>query len=68
MSMAVSSACVTSFIRIRLLWNVNVSSPFWRASRAGISVSIVVLELGTIRPTRWFLDIRSSAMGHSLLT
>src|SRR5674476_178612 len=57
-SMALNASFVTSFIRIRLLWNVKVSSPFWRRNSAGISVSMVVLELGTIRPTRRFWDIR----------
>ena len=53
--MRASSSFVTFFIRMRLEWNVNRSSGT-SASRAfrmaGISVSIVVLELGTIWPMR----------------
>src|ERR1700682_6284718 len=48
--MASSSAFTTFFMRMRLEWNVK--RPSSRAKRAGISVSIVVLELGTIWPMR----------------
>jgi hypothetical protein len=50
-----SSSGVTRCIRTRALWNVNLSSGRTRSrlrSSWGTSVSIVVLELGTIRPTR----------------
>jgi hypothetical protein len=45
---------VTFFIRMRLEWNVNRSGSIDSRVRsiAGISVSIVVLELGTIWPMR----------------
>src|SRR2546426_676617 len=53
--MASNSSGLTRCIRIRLAWKVNVS-PGSAASRArniaGSSVSIVVLELGTMRPIR----------------
>src|SRR5262245_44432802 len=42
----------TLFITARLEWNVKCVSKSARRSIAGISVSIVVFELGTIRPTR----------------
>ena len=53
-SIAASSSFVTVFSRIRLEWKVKRSgSTASRARRmAGISVSIVVLELGTIWPIR----------------
>jgi hypothetical protein len=46
-------------MRMRLEWNVNRSGrTCWRSvSMAGISVSIVVLELGTICPIRKTLFI-----------
>src|SRR5581483_2009082 len=46
---------VTCFIRIRLEWNVKRSgaAAARRASMAGISVSIVVFELGTMSPMRY---------------
>jgi len=53
-SMRRSSPALTSCMRIRAEWKVNCS----RATsarprrRSGISVSIVVFELGTMRPTR----------------
>src|SRR5260370_25857247 len=52
--MATSSSFVTLCIRMRLEWKVKRSGPRnsrWRKS-AGTSVSIVVLELGTIWPIR----------------
>src|SRR5260370_27530694 len=60
--MAASSSLVTCFMRMRLEWKVKRSGA--RASRArrmaGISVSIVVLELGTICPMRkWVLAVMS---------
>ena len=45
-----SSSGVTLRMRMRLEWNVKCSSRSRRS--AGISVSIVTLELGTIRPRR----------------
>ncbi|MFW8643264.1 hypothetical protein ACOJBO_13070 [Rhizobium beringeri] len=52
--MAASSSLTTFFMRMRLEWKVKRSGRIsWRAiSIAGISVSIVVLELGTIWPIR----------------
>ena len=52
--MASSSSLVTFFIRIRLEWKVkrSGSTPSRARSMAGISVSMVVLELGTIWPMR----------------
>jgi hypothetical protein len=48
--MRANSSLVTFFIRIRLEWNVNRSGSTASRARsiAGISVSIVVFELGTI--------------------
>ncbi|MNV81216.1 hypothetical protein D3C71_1748660 [compost metagenome] len=48
--MACSSAGVTLCMRMRLLWNVKRSGRMASRARsmAGISVSMVVLELGTI--------------------
>ena len=53
-SIAASSSLVTLFIRMRLEWNVKRSGSIDSRARsiAGISVSIVVLELGTIWPIR----------------
>jgi hypothetical protein len=52
--MLASSSFVTFLIRIRLEWKVNLSGAIASRARsiAGISVSMVVLELGTICPTR----------------
>lgn len=52
--MAASSLFSTLFIRMRLEWKVKRSGrTSWRAVNiAGISVSMVVLELGTICPIR----------------
>jgi hypothetical protein len=52
--MAASSSAVTFVIRIRLEWNVNRSGITVSRARssAGISVSIVTLEQGTIWPMR----------------
>src|SRR5712692_773486 len=54
--MASSSSLTTFFMRMRLEWNVKWPSSGRRRSRAvkiaGISVSIVVFELGTICPIR----------------
>ena len=47
---AASSSGVTFRMRMRLEWKVICSSRSRRS--AGISVSIVTLELGTIRPKR----------------
>jgi hypothetical protein len=49
-SIAATSSRFTVFIRMRLEWNVKRSDRTnWRPARiAGISVSIVVFELGTI--------------------
>ncbi len=54
-SIAASSSFTTFFMRMRLEWKVKRSGRMvWRAaSMAGISVSIVVLELGTIWPIRY---------------
>src|SRR5688572_19607278 len=52
--MAASAWGVTSVIRNRALWKVNRSGA-WRSRRrssSGSSVSIVVFELGRMRPTR----------------
>jgi hypothetical protein len=53
-SIASSWSLVTSFIRIRLEWNVKRSGATVSLARksAGISVSMVTLELGTIWPMR----------------
>jgi hypothetical protein len=51
-----SSSGVTCCIRTLALWKANLSSGRARSrarNSAGTSVSIVVFELGTIRPTRW---------------
>ena len=51
-----SSSGVTCCIRMRAEWTVNRSCGRTCArigSMAGISVSIVVLELGTMSPTRY---------------
>ena len=52
--MASSSSFVTFCMRMRLEWKVKRSGsiPSRARSTAGISVSIVVLELGTICPMR----------------
>ncbi len=52
--MAASSSFVTFFIRMRLEWKVKRSGSTDSRPRriAGISVSIVVFELGTICPIR----------------
>ena len=54
-SIAASSSFVTFFMRMRLEWNVNRSGDTASRERssAGISVSIVVFELGTICPMRY---------------
>jgi hypothetical protein len=53
--MARSSSAFTSRILMRAEWNVNRSgaTSSRRRSSAGISVSMVVFELGTIIPTRY---------------
>ncbi|KAF1042627.1 MAG: hypothetical protein GAK34_02783 [Delftia tsuruhatensis] len=53
--MAASSSFWTFFMRMRLEWKVKRScgrSVEWACSMAGTSVSMVVLELGTIWPMR----------------
>ena len=52
-----SSSFVTDFIRMREEWKVKRSGSIASRARsmAGISVSIVTLELGTMRPTRNFV-------------
>ncbi len=52
--MAASCSFVTCFMRMRAEWNVkrSGSTPSRARSMAGISVSIVMLELGTIWPMR----------------
>jgi hypothetical protein len=53
--MAASSSFCTFFMRMRLEWKVKRSlgrSDECAVSMAGTSVSIVVLELGTIWPIR----------------
>src|SRR5688572_11863054 len=54
-SIAASSSLTTFFMRIRLEWKVKRSGRICRRalSMAGISVSIVVFELGTIWPIRY---------------
>lgn len=50
-----SSSGVTCFMRMRLEWKVNASSGETDSrarSMRGISVSMVVFELGTMSPTR----------------
>ena len=47
-----ASSLVTSCIRIRAEWKVVRGDPRAPGVRAGISVSMVVLELGMIWPTR----------------
>src|SRR5687767_11180989 len=61
-SIAASSSCVTFFMRMRLEWNVKRSGATASRARsiAGISVSIVVFELGTICPIRYVLATNRS--------
>ena len=53
-SIAANSSLVTDIMRMRLAWNVKRSGNTCSRARniAGISVSMVVLELGTIKPMR----------------
>ena len=55
--MASSSSLVTDFMRMREEWKVKRSGSTASRARsiAGISVSIVTFELGTMRPTRKFV-------------
>ena len=52
--MASSSSLVTDFMRMREEWKVKRSGSTASRARsiAGISVSMVTFELGTMRPTR----------------
>src|SRR3546814_4417292 len=61
-SIAASSSFVTFFIRIRDEWKVKRSGAIASRARssAGISVSIVTFELGTICPMRMGLVITPS--------
>src|SRR3546814_6050453 len=61
-SIAASSSFVTFFIRIRDEWKVKRSGAIASRARssAGISVSIVTFELGTIWPMRMGLVIARS--------
>jgi len=56
-SIAASSSLVTRFMRIRLEWKVNREPATLARSIRGISVSIVVFELGTICPIRRAVSI-----------
>ncbi|MCY1219406.1 hypothetical protein D9M72_313800 [compost metagenome] len=67
--MAASSSLTTFFMRMRLEWKVKRSGRIcWRASSiAGISVSMVVFELGTIWPMRKTFCMRVLGLyGYSL--